>query len=102
MSFRESVNTIDGDVDGARCVCPVDLDKDGDVDVLGTAAFDDFIAWWENLDGEGNFGRRQVIIDDLDWANCVITTDIDGDGDLDIFGTSRNDDLVLWWEVDLQ
>lgn len=96
------MNTIDGDVDGARCVCPVDLDKDGDVDVLGTAAFDDFIACWENLDGEGNFGSRQVIIDDLDWANCVITTDIDGDGDLDIFGTSRNDDLVLWWEVDLQ
>ncbi|HEX03925.1 MAG TPA: hypothetical protein ENH10_02060, partial [Bacteroidetes bacterium] len=35
--------TIDGDYPGARSVLPADVDGDGDIDVLGAAAFADSI-----------------------------------------------------------
>ncbi|NIQ19395.1 MAG: hypothetical protein GTN95_04150, partial [Gammaproteobacteria bacterium] len=47
--------------DGARSVFAADLDGDGDTDVLSASDHDDTIAWYENLDGAGNFGPRQVI-----------------------------------------
>ncbi|KGE86773.1 FG-GAP repeat domain-containing protein, partial [Phaeodactylibacter xiamenensis] len=45
---------------GARSVYAMDLDGDGDADVLSASSNDDKIAWYEN-DGSGNFGAQQVI-----------------------------------------
>jgi hypothetical protein len=38
---------LNGSFDGAHSVYAADIDDDGDVDVLGAAAYDDDIAWWE-------------------------------------------------------
>ena len=45
--------TIDGNFGAAHSVYAVDLDGDGDLDVLGAAIFDDDIAWWRNGDSNG-------------------------------------------------
>jgi hypothetical protein len=40
-------HTIDGSFDGARDVATADMDGDGDLDVLGAAAEDADISWWD-------------------------------------------------------
>jgi len=45
-------HTIDNDVNGATSVFAVDLDRDGDVDVLGASRHDSHISWWENQGGQ--------------------------------------------------
>jgi len=63
-----------------------DVDGDGDDDLLiaehGTIARGPgSIIWLENLDGNGNFGERQVIVDrGLNSSSTAILKDIDGDG----------------------
>lgn len=37
----------------------VDLDVDGDLDVVMSDADLDEVAWYENVDGQGEFGPRQ-------------------------------------------
>ncbi|MBA7711231.1 hypothetical protein ES703_120186 [subsurface metagenome] len=51
---------ISTQTDRANSVYSCDLDGDGDNDVLSASAYDDKIAWYENLGG-GTFGAQQII-----------------------------------------
>jgi uncharacterized repeat protein (TIGR01451 family) len=67
-----------------------DIDNDGDMDVItggGTTTEPQF-AWYPN-NGNGTFGTRQIIQNLLNLTDgeCVTTSDIDNDGDLDIITT---------------
>ncbi|MBI4878895.1 MAG: VCBS repeat-containing protein, partial [Planctomycetes bacterium] len=84
--------------DGARSVFAVDLDGDGDVDVLSASSNDDTIAWYENTNGLGSFGPQRVISTAADYALCVFAADLDGDADADALSASYNDDEVAWYE----
>ncbi|NOX60251.1 MAG: hypothetical protein GXP29_15515 [Planctomycetes bacterium] len=84
--------------DRAQSVFAVDLDGDGDADVLSASATDDKIAWYENTDGMGNFGSQQVITTAADFASSVFAADLDGDGDADVLSASQNDDKIAWYE----
>ena len=48
-----------------------DVDGDGDLDVLSASATDDKIAWYENMDGQGNFGPQHMITTAADHASSV-------------------------------
>ena len=48
-------------VAGAMAVYTADLDGDGDVDVLSASLGDNKVAWYENMNGLGEFGPQQVI-----------------------------------------
>ncbi|MEZ6083098.1 MAG: VCBS repeat-containing protein [Phycisphaerae bacterium] len=82
-----------------------DLDGDGDVDVLyaSRSAFGGTgkIAWYENLDGSGNFGILQdenVISYAVQDARTVFAEDLDGDGDADVISGSSTDGKIAWYE----
>ncbi len=47
-------HTITTDADFAQSVYAIDLDGDGDIDVLSASELDDKIAWYEN-DGNQTF-----------------------------------------------
>jgi len=79
-------------------VITVDIDGDGDMDVLTASAGDEKIAWYKNLDGLGNFGEQQVITNNLQDTRCIFSSDIDGDGDMDIISGSLVDDKVVWFK----
>jgi len=93
-----TTHTIDGFFDGAVSVDAADVDGDGDLDVLGTAEFDDDIAWWENLNGAGTSWTAHTIDGSFDGAFSVDAADMDGDGDLDVLGAAADADDITWWE----
>ena len=97
---------IDSDIDGAMWVREVDMDLDGDLDVLGAASeAGDLLAWWENDGTPTGAGWSQNNIQtSYKEAHSVFAADIDGDGDIDVVGTSGGDgsdtDRIDWFEND--
>jgi hypothetical protein len=91
-------HTVDGAFDGAYSAFAADLDRDGDLDVVGAASNDDDITWWENTAGDGSTWTEHVVEGDFDGARSVYVADIDGDGDLDIAGAAITADDIAWWE----
>jgi hypothetical protein len=88
-----TTNTVE-----ASSVYSADLDGDGDMDALSASNGDNKIAWYENTDGQGNFGAQQVITTNVDGPWSIYATDIDGDGDIDVISVSGNDDKLAWYE----
>ena len=82
----------------ARSVYAIDIDCDGDIDVLSASQDDNKIAWYENTDGNGTFGPQQVITLLAGWAQSVYSTDLDGDGDMDVLSASNRDNKISWYE----
>ncbi|MEI6900438.1 MAG: FG-GAP-like repeat-containing protein, partial [Bacteroidota bacterium] len=75
-----------------------DLDGDGDLDVVSASSSDGKIAWYENLDGKGNFGPQKILSNTLNSTRNVIATDIDDDGDMDVFAAAYGDHQILWFD----
>ena len=71
-----------------------DLDGDGDQDILVASRNFYGIAWYENTDGRGSFGTKQLI--DSRSAVSVYAADLDGDGDQDVLAGGR--DGIAWYE----
>ena len=83
---------------GGRVVVAVDMDGDGDLDVLwGSATPATTVAWQAN-DGNGNFGPEQTISSDVAYVTSVFAADIDGDGDLDVVVTELIGNKLSWFE----
>jgi hypothetical protein len=79
----------------ANSVEPVDLDFDGDLDIIASSW--DGIAWLEN-DGEENFIRHNLDVDPFtSYFQCCVV-DLDGDGDKDIIGLAAYFGGIYWWE----
>ena len=77
-----------------------DLDGDGDLDIISVAWYEDALAWYEN-DGNDDPGfSEHVISTNLDYVRDVYASDIDGDGDTDIFTASGSDDKIAWFDND--
>lgn len=83
---------------GASSVFAADLDADGDIDVLVASASGNSIGWFENLNGQGNFGAYQTISNLTEGASSVYALDADGDGALDVFSTSKSDNKIAWYK----
>ncbi|MCB0455600.1 MAG: VCBS repeat-containing protein, partial [Aequorivita sp.] len=94
------INTITHTLEDAWTVFASDSDNDGDIDVLSTSVepFGGEIVWFENMDGMGSFGSKNVISSEHQFPRSVIATDIDNDGDMDVIASSQNDDKIAWYE----
>ena len=100
-SLSWSKRTIDGEFQGSRWAEAADIDGDGILDAVGAAVVDDAIRWWRNDGDPANDGWTEYPIDDnFDGANCVTTSDVDSDGDLDVLGAAYYGGDITWWEND--
>ncbi|CAM9188952.1 unnamed protein product [Choristocarpus tenellus] len=88
---------ISSKVNGAGHVFAADLDGDGDMDVLATSFFDDYVVWYENEGGEFFEG---VVITSMMLVEpyALYVEDLDNDGDKDILTGSFDTGLIVWFE----
>lgn len=89
---------ISANANYTRSVFSEDMDGDGDMDVISLSSNPNYITWFENLDGQGNFGNRQIVTSNVVFPTSVYVADMDGDGDMDILATSGSDDKIAWHE----
>ena len=86
-----------------RAAYAADLDGDGDQDVLSASYGNNKIAWYKNLDGEGDFigdlsDNQRTISTAANGARSVHAADLDGDEDMDVLSASENDNKIAWYE----
>ncbi len=90
--------SIDASAAGVEDIDVVDLDGDGDLDVIAALSSLDTLGWWENVDGDGGSWVAHTATTTLDDAVAVDAADLDGDGDLDLLGAGAWGDTVAWYE----
>ncbi len=76
----------------------VDMDGDGDIDLVAALYGNEKVAWYEN-DGNEYF-TAHAITKHARWVQSVFTADVDGDGDMDVLATADTSDRVEWYEND--
>lgn len=79
-------------------VMGVDIDGDDDIDVISAEFSGNRVAWYENLDGAGNFGPQQEIDLTLNLPSIAYAFDVDGDNDMDVLSQSSPDMKIVWYE----
>jgi hypothetical protein len=84
-----------------RSLFAADVDGDGDMDVL-SAAFDDSVEWYRNLDGVGQSWDTIVITTTADQAHTVFATDLDGDQDVDVLSAGWGSFPEIRWYENVQ
>ncbi len=84
--------------DAALSVFAIDLDDDGDIDIL--SGYLDKVAWYEN-DGSQNFTKIDITTDEdgIVHISSAFAIDLDADGDLDVLSTSSGD-FITWHKDD--
>jgi hypothetical protein len=90
--------TIASGYGGAIYVFTADIDHDGDMDVLATAANAGEVAWFRNDGGNPIVWNKVLIAQNFSDAHGIQAHDIDSDGDMDIIATSAGLNKICWWE----
>ena len=73
-----------------------DLDDDGDLDLVATGlGANPTVGWYENIDGKGTFGNRQLIADGGLGGTSVYPADLNQDGRMDIV-SGLHPPSVVW------
>jgi hypothetical protein len=90
--IQSEKHVIDSKLRSATYLTRVDLDRDGDFDLIAEAGNRDTIAGGEMLmyfnDGGGNFKAARSAYKDGGWMTSSKAVDLDGDGKLEIVGTN--------------
>jgi len=89
--------SVANDFSGAHKVSLLDLDGDGDLDILGTAYMVNQIAWWRNEGGDPIQWTKIIVTSSFGNALVSYPNDIDLDGDIDVVGTAEGLNQIAWW-----
>ena len=90
--------TISTSASAASSVHADDVDGDGDMDVLVSSRTSNRIDWFENTAGDGSAWSERNISTTAVAALWVFSSDLDADGDVDVFSASEADGEFSWFE----
>jgi hypothetical protein len=95
-------HVIDSTNDGVNAFHPVDLDGDGDQDIIAccSTSLNAYLRWLENDDGTGTSWTSHTVDNSFNGCMSVSAADIDGDGDVDLLASNSKTDEIIWWEND--
>jgi len=94
INFQKPTFTEINSGDDIRQVEVIDFDEDGDIDIVGTAPFDNKSYWWDN-DGNGVFTKKTL---PFSKYHSILFSDIDGNSVMDII-VSQNDSINIYSNV---
>ncbi|QDU39807.1 FG-GAP repeat protein [Maioricimonas rarisocia] len=92
-AWKKSV--IAADQPGATNVLPVDVNRDGTMDVIASRGHGQGVIWLEGPDW-----TEHAIAPELTGPHCLAIGDIDGDGDIDATTCAKDDKVCAWFEND--
>jgi len=94
-----TTHSISESPSSCQSIYVVDVDNDGDLDILTATFGANMVGWLEN-DGNQNF-TIHVITTSARQADTVWGSDVDGDGDIDILSAALGGDQIAWYESNL-
>lgn len=89
--------TIASDMIGARSVYAVDLNDDGDIDVIGAASTNHDVRWWENSGTTPIFWTEHLIDGLCVGAHMVRACDLNNDSNIDVYGAGYSASNIAGW-----
>ncbi len=85
---------------GALRVLVSDLDKDNDLDILGTASDAGEIAWWENMGNNPITWTMHIIATNFPGSSDLFVIDINDDQVNDVIANAWSSNQVAYWVCD--
>ncbi len=82
-------------LNGARDIYPVDLDGDGDEDILATSSVDGRITWYRN--DNAHFDIAVNVTTNAPGVSCVHAADLNNDGLMDVLSGTGSNQTVSWY-----
>lgn len=96
--IRQRSSPAEPGTDYAKSVRLVDVDHDGDLDLLYASENASEVGWYENNGAAAPQFTQRVIGTGRDHAKFVSAADLNSDGAMDVFGVSSNDDTVAFYK----
>lgn len=95
-----SKTIVTNSLSGAVSAVADDLDGDGDLDVAAAGwTSSGHMAWIENVDGHGADWIFHSVDRSFDQSSSVHVADVDGNGSLDMLGSSWEVGALGWWRI---
>ena len=98
VAFPFQEHPVTAAVAAPEAVLAVDVDGDGDNDLLTASIGDDTIALFANMDSLGSYGPRQIVDPNALAPIELMSADFDGDGDRDLLSLTAGDRSIWWYE----
>ncbi len=90
-------STLTNTFSGALGVKVIDLDKDNDFDILGTASDAGLISWWESSGSNPITWTYHKIASKFVGSNYLCVIDVNQDGLYDVIGNAWSSNQVAYW-----
>lgn len=89
--------SIDASFAQAHEVFCIDVDSDGDIDIVAAGAANNEIAWWSNEGGDPIIWTKRSINTSFGGARSVCAADLNGDSLIEICGAALTGNQIAVW-----